>query len=200
MALLRERPYRVQHFAVGPYDNNIYLLSDPESRSAVLIDAANDAPRILREAEGLRVAEILTTHGHGDHIQALAAVQQHWGARARFHAADARMIPVTNGALLQDGERISFGEFALQVLHTPGHTPGSVCFLIGDLCFSGDTLFPGGPGNTRNPYASFPQIIESIRARLFTLPDDTRVLPGHGADTTIGRERPHLEEWIARGW
>jgi len=200
MAVLRDRPYRVLHLAVGPYDNNIYLLSDPESKAAVLIDAANDAPRILREAEGLRVAEILTTHGHGDHTQALAAVQRHWGARARFHQADARMIPVPTSAPLQDGERIPFGGFALQVLHTPGHTPGSVCFLIDDLCFTGDTLFPGGPGNTGNPYASFPQIIESIRTRLFTLPDDTRVLPGHGAATTVGRERPHLDEWIARGW
>src|SRR5439155_20242749 len=85
-------------------------------------------------------------------------------------------------------------------LTTPGHTPGSICFLAGEQLFSGDTLFPGGPGNTSNPYASFPTIIESIRGKLFRLPDETQVLPGHGKPTTIGRERPHLDEWIQRGW
>jgi glyoxylase-like metal-dependent hydrolase (beta-lactamase superfamily II) len=200
MALLRDGPYQVVHFAVGPYDNNIYLLSDPKSRESVLIDAANNAARILKEAEGLRVTDILTTHGHGDHVQALAEVQARWHARARFHAGDAQMMPVGSDRLLQDGDRIMFGAFALNTLHTPGHTPGSVCFLIDDLCFSGDTLFPGGPGATRNRNASFPQIIESIRTKLFTLPNETQVLPGHGASTTIARERPHLEEWIARGW
>ncbi len=200
MAILQDGPYRVVHFAVGPYDNNIYLLSDPKRKEAVLIDAANDAGRILREAEALRVTDILTTHGHLDHVQALAEVRRRWGARARFHPGDASMMPVVNATPLADGDRVPFGRFELQTLHTPGHTPGSVCFVIDELCFSGDTLFPGGPGNTRNPYASFPQIIESIRTKLLVLPDATRVLPGHGAPTTIGRERPHLDEWIARGW
>ncbi len=200
MALLRDGPYRVLHLAVGPYDNNIYLLSDPSSRETLLIDAANNAPRILKEAEGLRVTDILTTHGHGDHVQALAEVKARWHARARFHAADAELMPVQGDSLLQDGDRVMFGAFELRTLHTPGHTPGSVCFVIDDLCFTGDTLFPGGPGATRNRNASFPRIIESIRTKLFTLPDETQVLPGHGASTTIGRERPHLDEWIARGW
>lgn len=198
--IIQEGPYRLVHFAVGPYDNNIYLLSDPASRAAVLIDAANNAARILKEAEGLRVGEILTTHGHPDHVQALPEVQRRWSARARFHGDDAALMPVPNQAPLQDGELIRFGAFELRALHTPGHTPGSMCFVIDDLCFSGDTLFPGGPGNTRNPNASFSQIITSIKTKLFTLPDEVRVLPGHGAATTIGRERPHLDEWIARGW
>jgi glyoxylase-like metal-dependent hydrolase (beta-lactamase superfamily II) len=180
--VIQDGPYRLVHFAVGPYDNNIYLLSDPASRAAVLIDAANNAARIMKEAEGL------------------SEVQRRWAARARFHGADAAMMPVPNQAPLQDGERIRFGAFELEARHTPGHTPGSMCFVIDDLCFSGDTLFPGGPGNTRNPNASFPQIITSIKTKLFTLPDEVRVFPGHGAATTIGRERPYLDEWIARGW
>jgi glyoxylase-like metal-dependent hydrolase (beta-lactamase superfamily II) len=110
------------------------------------------------------------------------------------------MMPLAPDHSIQDGEVFRFGDFELKAIHTPGHTPGSVCFLVGEHLFSGDTLFPGGPGNTSNSYASFPQIIESIRTKLFTLPDEIQVLPGHGAPTTIGKERPHLEEWIARGW
>ena len=192
--------YALKTLAVGPYDNNVYILSDPGSREALLIDAANEAPRILRELEGLKVSHILTTHGHPDHVQALDRVRASTGARFSAHPQDGSMMPIAPDHSIKDGEVFCFGDFELKALHTPGHTPGSVCFLVGEHLFSGDTLFPGGPGNTSNPYASFPQIIASIRSRLFTLPDDVQVLPGHGAPTTIGRERPHLDEWIARGW
>ncbi len=200
MTVIRDDPYRITAFAVGPYDNNVYLLSDPRTKEALMIDAANEAPRILKELEGLRVTHILTTHGHADHVQALRPVRERTGARFACHEADARMMPIAPDHRVTDGEIFHFGEHALRAIHTPGHTPGSICFLIGEHVFSGDTLFPGGPGNTANPYASFPTIIESIRTRLFTLPDETQVLPGHGKATTIGRERPHLDEWIARGW
>jgi glyoxylase-like metal-dependent hydrolase (beta-lactamase superfamily II) len=110
------------------------------------------------------------------------------------------MMPFPADQPIADGDVFRFGEHELRAIHTPGHTPGSVCFVIGEHLFSGDTLFPGGPGNTANPYASFPTIIESIRTKLFPLPDEMQVLPGHGKPTTIGRERPHLDEWIARGW
>src|SRR5947199_10672516 len=110
------------------------------------------------------------------------------------------MMPTLYDLGRQDGERFRFANYALVAMHTPGHTPGSLCFLTGELLLSGDTLFPGGPGNTANSYASFPGIIESIRGKLFALPDHTEVLPGHGKPTTIGRERPHLDEWIERGW
>jgi len=192
--------YQLTTFSVGPYDNNVYLLSDPKSKEALLIDAANDAPRIIKELEGLRVSHILTTHGHADHVQALRAVREQTHARFICHQADESMMPITADYRVQDGERVRFGDYELVAIHTPGHTPGSVCFLGGDHLFSGDTLFPGGPGNTANPYASFSTIIESIRGKLFTLADETRVLPGHGKSTTIGRERPHLDEWIQRGW
>jgi glyoxylase-like metal-dependent hydrolase (beta-lactamase superfamily II) len=185
---------------VGPYDNNVYVLSDPKSQEALLIDAANDAPRIIKELEGLRVSHILTTHGHADHVQALKPVREQTHAQFTCHEADESMMPIKADHRVQDGERFRFGEYELVAIHTPGHTPGSICLLGGEQLFSGDTLFPGGPGNTRNPYASFPTIIESIRRKLFTLSDETQVLPGHGKPTTIGRERPHLDKWIQRGW
>lgn len=192
--------YRLTTFAVGPYDNNVYLLSDDKSKEALLIDAANDAPRILKELDGLRVSHILTTHGHSDHVQALKAVRERTSARFTCHEADESMMPIKADQRVKDGDRFRFGDYEVVALHTPGHTPGSVCFLAGEQLYSGDTLFPGGPGNTANPYASFPTIIDSIRQKLFTLPDDIQVLPGHGKPTTIGRERPHLDEWIQRGW
>ena len=192
--------YQLTTFSVGPYDNNVYVLSDPKTKEALLIDAANDAPRIIKELAGLRVSNILTTHGHADHVQALKSVREQTHARFTCHEADESMMPIKADHRVQDGERFRFGEYELVALHTPGHTPGSICFLGGELLFSGDTLFPGGPGNTKNPYASFPTIIASIRGKLLTLSDETRVLPGHGNPTTIGRERPHLDEWIQRGW
>jgi glyoxylase-like metal-dependent hydrolase (beta-lactamase superfamily II) len=192
--------FRLTTLSVGPYDNNVYVLSDPKSKEALLIDAANDAPRIIKELEGLRVSHILTTHGHSDHVQALSQVRERTHAQFSCHHADESMMPLKADHRVQDGERFRFGDYELVALHTPGHTPGSICFVAGERLFSGDTLFPGGPGNTANPYASFLTIIESIRQRLFSLPDDTEVLPGHGKPTTIGRERPHLDEWIERGW
>jgi glyoxylase-like metal-dependent hydrolase (beta-lactamase superfamily II) len=192
--------YRLTSFSVGALDNNVYLLSDPKSKEALLIDAANDAPRILKELEGLRVGHILTTHGHADHVQALKPVRERTKAQFTCHEADESMMPIKPDHRVRDGERFRFGDYELLALHTPGHTPGSICLLIGEHLFSGDTLFPGGPGNTANSYASFPTIIESIRGKLFTLPDEVQVLPGHGKPTTIGRERPYLDEWIQRGW
>jgi glyoxylase-like metal-dependent hydrolase (beta-lactamase superfamily II) len=200
MPVVRNGPYRVLAFSVGPYDNNVYILADPVSKEALLIDAANEAARILTELDTLKVGAILTTHGHPDHIQALEAVRGKTRARFVCHPEDAGMMPIPPDHRVHDGETFQFGAHKLRALHTPGHTPGSTCFLIDDLLFSGDTLFPGGPGNTSSPNASFPTIIESIRGRLFTLPAKTRVLPGHGLGTTIGTERPHLDEWIARGW
>jgi glyoxylase-like metal-dependent hydrolase (beta-lactamase superfamily II) len=200
VALAFDGPYRLETFAVAPYDNNIYIVSEPGSDSVLLIDAANDAPRILKELHGRRLTHILTTHGHQDHTQAARALREATGAPFCCHDGDAAMMPIPPDHRIQDGEQFPVGSRQLRAVHTPGHTPGSVCFLIGHHLISGDTLFPGGPGNTQNPYSSFPQIIDSIKTKLFTLPDDTDVLPGHGRPTTIGAERPHLDEWIARGW
>ena len=191
----------VRKFSVGPMDNNVYLLVDEASRETLLIDAANDADRILSEIEGLRVVGILTTHGHGDHWQALSQIADATGAAMWLHPADADMVPRKADVDARDGDSLTFGEASVRLLHTPGHTPGSTCVLLGEThLFTGDTLFPGGPGNTFGNAGAFTQIMASLRKRLFPLSDDAWVYPGHGDDTTIGRERPGLEEWEARGW
>jgi glyoxylase-like metal-dependent hydrolase (beta-lactamase superfamily II) len=143
---------------------------------------------------------VLTTHGHWDHIQAVEAVRDA-GIDVGIAAEDASMLP-SYDFTIPDDEVIEVGDLRLRTIHTPGHTPGSTCFLLEGhpVLFSGDTLFPGGPGNTSLPGGNFDQIIESIDGRLFSLPDELLVLPGHGLDTTLDTERPHLQEWIDRGW
>jgi glyoxylase-like metal-dependent hydrolase (beta-lactamase superfamily II) len=146
------------------------------------------------------VRRVLTTHGHFDHIQAVTQMRDA-GIDVGVAAEDAAMLP-SYDFTIPDDDVIAVGDLRLHTIHTPGHTRGSTCFLLEGhpVVFSGDTLFPGGPGNTKFEGASFPQIIDSIDTRLFTLPADTLVLPGHGLDTTIATERPHLQEWIDRGW
>lgn len=189
-------------FETGPMENNVYLLISPQTREAVLIDASDDAERIVAEvaARKARVRMILLTHGHSDHWGALGQLRDAWGVPVGIHLADADMLPLTPNFALSDGQHIDLGASSIQVLHTPGHTPGGVCLLADGCLFSGDTLFPGGPGATKQPLGDFPLIMTSLREKLFTLPDSTMVLPGHGKPTTIGVERPALDEWQARGW
>jgi glyoxylase-like metal-dependent hydrolase (beta-lactamase superfamily II) len=189
-------------FSGAPMDNNVYLLVCPRTQDAVLIDASGDAEQLLKEIRQAqaRVRMILMTHGHADHWGALGRLRDALGASVGVHLADADMLPLTPNFALSDGQHIAFGAVSLEVLHTPGHTPGSVCFLGDSNLFSGDTLFPGGPGATKPPLGDFPLIMRSLREQLFTLPDETLVFPGHGDPTTIGRERHSLDEWEARGW
>ena len=191
---------RIEKFEVGTMGNNCYLLVDAATGEALMIDAAWEPDRILDQAKSLKIQRILTTHGHHDHHDALAAVRERLGVPAGIGAGDEDMLKIKPDFLIQDGDEFRFGAHSVQAIRTPGHTPGSTCFLIGKHLFTGDTLFPGGPGNTRGDKQRFSQIIDSIRSRLFTLPDETIVYPGHGADTTIGTEKPHLQEWIDRGW
>jgi glyoxylase-like metal-dependent hydrolase (beta-lactamase superfamily II) len=198
----------ITKLAVGPYDNDSYVVSCRETRAGVVIDAAAEADRILAACQGLEVESVLTTHGHADHIDALDPVKDALEVPWLLHLADIDIAGRSPDGSLSGGDEIVVGRVALHVIHTPGHTPGSVSFVFEPddesevhVLFSGDTLFPGGPGATRWEYSSFGQIMDSLEKALFPrLPDDTVVHPGHGASTTIGEERPHLDAWRARGW
>jgi glyoxylase-like metal-dependent hydrolase (beta-lactamase superfamily II) len=191
---------RVEKLIVGPFENNVFIVRCKSTGDAVLLDAANEHDLLVEVCRETGVRRVLTTHGHWDHIQAVEAVRDA-GIEVGIAVADAEMLPAYD-FVIPDDEVYAVGDLRLRSIHTPGHTAGSTSFLLEDepLIFAGDTLFPGGPGNTSTPGASFDQILRSIDRRLFTLPVDTLVLPGHGLDTTIGEERPHLQEWADRGW
>jgi glyoxylase-like metal-dependent hydrolase (beta-lactamase superfamily II) len=190
----------IHKVVVGPMDNNVYVLRCRETGDAVLLDAANEHDRLLDMCKSLGVREVLETHGHWDHIQAVPQLRDA-GYEVHVTQQDAGMLP-SYDQILEDDSTIEVGRLKLTTIHTPGHTPGSMCFVVdgSPVLFSGDTLFPGGPGNTTFEGGDFPTIIEAIDRRLFTLPEETIVLPGHGDATTIGTERPHLQEWVDRGW
>jgi len=191
----------VHRFVVGPIANNVYVVRCKRSGVATLLDAANEHDRLLRVATRLGVTSVLETHGHWDHIGAVEQVRDA-GIDVWVRAEDASMLP-SYDHLLDDDAVHRVGHLRLRTIHTPGHTPGSICFALENtpLVFTGDTLFPGGPGNTSFAGGNFATIITSIEERLFRVYDDeTTIWPGHGAPSTIGAERPHFDEWVQRGW
>jgi len=191
----------VHRFVVGPFENNVYVVRCKRSGEATLLDAANEHDRLLRVAQRLGVTSVLETHGHWDHIQAVEQVRAA-GIDVWVRAEDADMLP-SYDHLLDDDALHQVGELRLRTIHTPGHTPGSICFALENtpLVFTGDTLFAGGPGNTSLEGGNFSTIITSIEDRLFrAFEADVVIWPGHGAPSTIGAERPHLDEWVTRGW
>jgi glyoxylase-like metal-dependent hydrolase (beta-lactamase superfamily II) len=191
--------------AVGEMHNNAYLLVN-ESGQGLLIDAAAEPRRLLEMIGDTPVAKIVTTHRHPDHWQALAEVKAATGAVTVAHPADAPGIPVPTDELVGDGGTIEFGDTLLHVTQLVGHTPGSIALTLNAAgprphLFTGDCLFPGGMGNTQKDPARFDSLYAGVVAKIFDrLPDETWVYPGHGGDTTLGAERPHLEEWRERGW
>lgn len=192
---------------VGPMANNAYLLDDPATGTLVLVDAADDAPRLLAALGKRALAAVVTTHRHADHVQALAAVVEVTHAATVAGEPDAAALPVAVGRAVTDGDVVEVGRVPLRVVRLTGHTPGGIALVhdgrpAGGVVhlFTGDSLFPGGVGRTGSP-ADFGSLIGDVRAKLFdTLPDDTQVWPGHGDPTTLGAERPHLQEWADRGW
>lgn len=204
----------LRSISVSEMDNNVYLLTSKQTGQQVLIDAADDAGAIksmLEEArtdsaQEMRVVYVATTHSHWDHVRALKEIADHTGARTAAGTEDAPDIEVRTDVLLDQGELLGLDGFSLELIKLRGHTPGSMAFLYRDPSgpahlFSGDSLFPGGVGNTFNDPDKFQQLFADVVERVFEkLPDDTIVHPGHGNGTTLGAERPHLDEWKARGW
>ncbi|WP_150307778.1 MBL fold metallo-hydrolase [Planctomonas psychrotolerans] len=185
-------------------DNNVWIVGD--DREVIVIDPAHDARAVADAVGDRRVVAILLTHAHDDHIRAVGQFRELVDAPVLLNPAD-RMLwdavypDTAPDAEVADGDTFAIAGTTLEALHTPGHSPGSTCYLLADegTVFSGDTLFAGGPGATGRSYSDFPTIIASIRDSLLTLPADTVVRTGHGDSTTVGAEAPHIEEWIARG-
>ena len=204
---VRELPgLTISKIALSEMANNAYLLRDPETGEALLIDAAAEPQRLLEFIEGADVRTVVTTHGHWDHHRALPEVVAATRAVTVAHPADADDLPVQVKRPVQDGDTVTVGRQTLDVVHLRGHTPGSIALVwhggegAGTHVFTGDSLFPGGPGRTTNP-TDFTSLMDDLEARIFgPLDDSTWFYPGHGKDSTLGTERPHIPEWRARGW
>ncbi|KQV03385.1 MULTISPECIES: MBL fold metallo-hydrolase [unclassified Kitasatospora] len=193
----------ITKIAVGPYENNAYLLRCRATDEQLLIDAAADAP-VLLESVGDQLATVVITHQHGDHWGALAEVVAATGARTAAGRIDAPGIAVPTDLLLDDGDTVRVGQVELTVRQLTGHTPGAIVLTYDDPqghphLFTGDCLFPGGPGRTTTP-EEFSSLMGDLETKVFQLPDETWIYPGHGNDSTLGAERPHIPEWWARGW
>jgi glyoxylase-like metal-dependent hydrolase (beta-lactamase superfamily II) len=184
-------------------DNNVWLVGD--DHEVLIVDAAHDAETILSAVAGRRVVGIVCTHSHNDHVNAVQELISSVDGPVYLHPADTMLWDVVNASVaftpLADGDVVSVAGLDAQVIHTPGHSPGGVCLYVPDLgvLLSGDTLFHGGPGATGRSFSDFPTILDSIRERLLTLPAETRVLTGHGDETTVGAEAGSYDEWVARG-
>jgi len=206
-AAVRELPgLRITKIAVGPYDNNAYFLRCTATGDTMLIDAAAEPDRLLASrADGLLVS-VVTTHQHSDHWQGLEAVVGVTGPAVIAHPLDAPGLPIPMTETVEDGDVLEVGDVRVKVIHLKGHTPGSIAIVYDwdsatPHIFTGDSLFPGGPGNTRKNVADFTSLMDDLEAKVFgVFPDATWVYPGHGGDTTLGVERPQLPEWRARGW
>ena len=196
----------ISKVAVGPMDNNAYLLRCRATDEQLLIDAAAEPHTLLSMIGDGGIASVVTTHRHHDHWSALREVVDATGARTYAGRQDAEGIPVPTDVLVDDGDTVRVGRVELTARHLVGHTPGSIALVYDDPhghahVFTGDCLFPGGVGNTHNDPKAFASLVDDVETKLFgELPDETWVYPGHGADTSLGAERPHLAEWRERGW
>ena len=188
---------RIERLELGPWGTNAYIAICLQTMDCVLIDAPAEANKIMDRLQGTNPRYILLTHNHMDHIGALSELQHKLKVPVAGHPADFSKLPSTPEVRVADGNVVSFGKVEIEVLHTPGHTPGSLCFRIGNYLISGDTLFSSGPGKTNSP-ADFRQIIESITDKIFLLPDDTEVFPGHGEATALSKEKQEFAVFTSR--
>lgn len=186
----------LRNYTVGPYGNSAYVLVCRETNDSVIIDCPPpDAEEILRQAEGTNVRQIILTHGHLDHVWSLLDVKKHLNVPVKLHPADYYLLKPEQKQVIdeefKEGDTVTWGKLSANVMHTPGHTPGSVCFRLNGDLISGDTLFPGGPGKTQKP-EDCQEILRQIHARLVPLPDETRVWPGHGDGDTLGEIKKRI--------
>jgi glyoxylase-like metal-dependent hydrolase (beta-lactamase superfamily II) len=195
--IARNEYVRIDRLKLGPFDTNSYIVTCPLTGDSVLVDAPAEASEILKASKGTHPRYILITHNHGDHIGALSELKSKLRIPIGAHHLDAKGLPLRPDILLEDGGKVSYGDIDLKVLHTPGHTPGSLCFLVGKHLISGDTIFFGGPGKTKSP-TDLKLIIESITHKLFVLPDDTTIYPGHGDSTLLRKEKENFAIFSSR--
>jgi len=188
---------RIKKLEIQPFGTNCYIVVCPQSGEGIIVDTPGEASRIVAQAEDIRIRYIIITHTHLDHLGAFKEVRDKLKAPVAIHPSEAGALPSPPDLTLEDGYVVSLGAVSLQVLHTPGHTPGSLCLLTGKHLFSGDTLFPGGPGKTATP-AAFEQVVNSITEKLFVLPDETLVYPGHSDDTILGKEKQEFAVFSSR--
>ena len=196
--LLENQALQIVRLGVGPFGNNVYIIKDLKGGKAILVDASAEAENILAVIGGDKLEAILQTHTHFDHIQALDTVRKASGAPVAIHPDEPEAASLKPETSLSDGQVVRLGDHEIEVLHTPGHTPGSVCFYLKpDICFCGDAVFPGGPGKTGSPEA-FKLAVKSLEEKVYTLPDHVRLYPGHGEGTTVGDSRSKYEAFCAR--
>ncbi len=195
--MVKDDDIQIERLELGPFGTNAYIVVCPRTRESVLIDTPAEANKIRRRLEGTNPKYILLTHNHMDHLGAFAELRTALKVPVAAHTADTGNLPSPPEILLSDGDTVQVGNITLEVLHTPGHTPGSLCFKSGRYLISGDTIFPGGPGKTRTP-DDFRQIINSITKKIFTMPDDTQIYPGHGDSTSVKQAKDEFAVFSSR--
>ncbi|MFH1383273.1 MAG: MBL fold metallo-hydrolase [Chloroflexota bacterium] len=197
VVVVKDNKLQIERLELGPYGTNAYIVTCQQTKDSVLIDTPAEAPTILEKLQGTYPKYILLTHNHMDHLGAFAELRSALKVPVAVHAADTGNLPSPPDVVLKDGDTVAFGSIKLDVIHAPGHTPGSLCFRAGKYLLSGDTIFPGGPGKTKGP-AEFSQIIKSLTEKIFVLPDDTQLYPGHGADTVLKKEKEEFALFSSR--
>ncbi|MFC1977485.1 MBL fold metallo-hydrolase [Chloroflexota bacterium] len=197
VVVAKDDALQIERLELGPYCTNAYIVVCQKTGDSLLIDTPAEASTILDRLKGTNPKYILLTHNHMDHLGALAELHSELKVPLAAHALDAQGLPASPEILLNDGDTVSFGNLKFEVLHTPGHTPGSLCFRAGRYLIPGDTIFAAGPGKTKSP-AAFQQIVKSITEKIFVLPDDTRIYPGHGDSMVLKKEKDEFAVFASR--
>jgi glyoxylase-like metal-dependent hydrolase (beta-lactamase superfamily II) len=195
--IIDEKNIRIERLILSPYETNCYILVCKKTQNSLIVDAPADASSIIETLQGTKPEYILLTHNHYDHTGALTSLRSRLKVPLAAHTADSASLKTPPEIFLKDGDVLNLGNLEVVIRHTPGHTPGSLCFRIGKYLIAGDTIFPGGPGNTASP-DEFRQIVASITAKILTLPDDTVIYPGHGDATTVKKSKEEYAVFASR--